>query len=431
MTTIVGIQGDGFAVICADSRISVEHDGSYQIGTLGEGSGKLAQNGKYVIGAAGDVRAINILHHVFQPPTPPQNIVGKKLDQFFTSKFVPSLRECFDSQGYSVPDRDDKEHIAEQGSSIIVAINAQIYVFVQIEPAPRDRVNVQPLLHLRRQPVCHLTHHRRLVDHCLHRLVPLLRLLFVHKHAIPAILDAIGIHADVAGDDCLVHPCGFRHLQLRLQPVEFIVAQRRKGNINEVVATNVAVNVRRLYASVVIVFPSNFSWTAVGVALLLYWVTGGLGVTLGFHRLITHRSFQSPKWLEYFLALCGTLACQGGPIEWVGTHRIHHLHSDTPEDPHDSNKGFWWSHIGWLIFHSPAHAQIPRFTKDIAEDRVYQFLQKYFIPIQLFLGLFLLMLGGWSFVVWGIFARIVWVYHCTWLVNSATHKFGYRTYPES
>jgi len=127
MTTIVGIQGDEFAVVCADSRVTTSDD-TRQIGTLREGSGKLAQNGKYIIGAAGDVRAINILHHVFQPPTPPQNIRGKKLDQFFTSKFVPSLRECFDAQGYSVPDRDDKEHIAEQGSSIIVAINSQLYV---------------------------------------------------------------------------------------------------------------------------------------------------------------------------------------------------------------------------------------------------------------------------------------------------------------
>jgi fatty-acid desaturase len=174
--------------------------------------------------------------------------------------------------------------------------------------------------------------------------------------------------------------------------------------------------------------PSNFSWTAVGVAFLLYWISGGLGVTLGFHRLVTHRSFVTPKWLEYLLVLCGTLACQGGPIEWVGTHRIHHLHSDTENDPHDSNKGFWWSHIGWLIFQSPSQSQIPRFTKDIAEDPVYQFLQKNFIFIQIALGAVLLFLGGWSFVVWGIFARIVWVYHCTWLVNSATHKFGYQSY---
>jgi len=174
--------------------------------------------------------------------------------------------------------------------------------------------------------------------------------------------------------------------------------------------------------------PSNFSWTAVGVALFLYWVSGGLGVTLGFHRLVTHRSFQTPKWLEYFLVLCGTIACQGGPIEWVGIHRIHHLHSDTGNDPHDSNKGFWWSHLGWMIYHSPAHDQVPRFTKDIIDDPVYQFLQKNFILLQVALGLVLYYLGGWPMVVWGIFVRIIWVYHCTWLVNSATHKFGYRTY---
>lgn len=174
--------------------------------------------------------------------------------------------------------------------------------------------------------------------------------------------------------------------------------------------------------------PSNFSWTAVGVGLFLYWLTGGLGVTLGFHRLVTHRSFQTPKWLEYLLVFFGTLACEGGPIEWVGTHRMHHLHSDTEEDPHDSNRGFWWSHMGWLIFQSPTQPEVPRFTKDIADDPVYQFLQKYFIFIQFALGLGLLILGGWPMLVWGVFVRIVWVYHCTWLVNSATHKFGYRSH---
>jgi stearoyl-CoA desaturase (delta-9 desaturase) len=174
--------------------------------------------------------------------------------------------------------------------------------------------------------------------------------------------------------------------------------------------------------------PAFFSWKAIGVALLLYWVTGGLGITLGFHRLITHRSFQTPKWLEYFLAFCGTLACQGGPIAWVGMHRIHHLHSDQELDPHDSNKGFFWSHLGWMFFHSSAFADVPRFTKDIKDDKYYQLLEKYMLPIQFALGGLLLLLGGWSFVVWGVFFRLIFVWHCTWLVNSATHKFGYRTY---
>lgn len=175
-------------------------------------------------------------------------------------------------------------------------------------------------------------------------------------------------------------------------------------------------------------FPGFFSWKALGVALLLYWVTGGLGITLGFHRLITHRSFQTPKWLEYVLAFCGTLACQGGPIAWVGMHRIHHLHSDQELDPHDSNKGFFWSHIGWMFYHSPRFDDVPRFTKDIKDDPFYIFLEKNMLLIQIALGGVLLAIGGWSFVVWGIFVRLIFVWHCTWFVNSATHKFGYKTY---
>ncbi|MBE9118223.1 acyl-CoA desaturase [Lusitaniella coriacea LEGE 07157] len=174
--------------------------------------------------------------------------------------------------------------------------------------------------------------------------------------------------------------------------------------------------------------PSNFSWNAVALVVVLHWITGGLGITLGWHRLVSHRSFQTPKWLEYLLVFCGTLACQGGVIHWVGLHRIHHLHSDTEPDPHDSSRGFFWSHMGWMFRKIPAHHEIPRFTKDIAEDPVYLFFQNYFVPIQVVFGLLLYAIGGWSFIVWGIFVRLVVVFHCTWFVNSATHKFGYRTF---
>jgi len=130
MTTIVAIQGENFAVVCSDSRISdAEESGNItQINTLREGSSKVAVNGKYLLGAAGDLRAINILHHAFNPPTP-TNLKSKKLDEFITVKFIPSLRECFESQGYAVPENhEDKRHIAEQDSTIIVAVNGTIYV---------------------------------------------------------------------------------------------------------------------------------------------------------------------------------------------------------------------------------------------------------------------------------------------------------------
>jgi sn-1 stearoyl-lipid 9-desaturase len=174
--------------------------------------------------------------------------------------------------------------------------------------------------------------------------------------------------------------------------------------------------------------PGLFSWQAVGVALVLHWITGGLGITLGWHRLLSHRSFQVPKWLEYFFAFCGTLALQGGILWWVGLHRHHHLHSDQDVDHHDSKKGFLWSHVRWMCFEVPAESDIPRFTKDIADDKFYQFLNTYFFPLQVVLGVVLYAIGGWPFVFWGVFARLVIVYHCTWLVNSATHKFGYRNF---
>jgi stearoyl-CoA desaturase (delta-9 desaturase) len=178
-------------------------------------------------------------------------------------------------------------------------------------------------------------------------------------------------------------------------------------------------------------FPSNFSWGAIGLALLLHWITGGLGITLGWHRLLTHRSFQTPKWLEYFFVFCGALACEGGVIHWVGLHRLHHLHSDQGQgalDPHDASRGFWWSHMGWMFFHCPASSEIDRFTQDISEDPFYQFLQNYFLLIQIAFGTLIWYFGGWSYVVWAVFVRLVVVFHCTWFVNSATHKFGYRSY---
>ena len=175
-------------------------------------------------------------------------------------------------------------------------------------------------------------------------------------------------------------------------------------------------------------FPGNFTWSALGVALFLHWLTAAIGITLGFHRLASHRSFEVPKWLEYFLIFCGTLACQGAPQDWIGLHRMHHKFSDTEPDPHDSNQGFWWSHVGWMMYKIPANAEIPRYTQDIADDPFYQFCNKGMVPIQVALGLLLYFLGGWPFVIWGVFVRLVVVFHCTWFVNSATHKFGYQSH---
>jgi hypothetical protein len=112
--------------------------------TLKGTSAKVSVNGKYLLGAAGDVRAINILHHAFTPPTPPANATGSKLDKFFTTKFIPALRECFDQQGYSAPARE-AAHLAEQGSTIIAVLNATVYVVNEDYSWANDRSGIYAL----------------------------------------------------------------------------------------------------------------------------------------------------------------------------------------------------------------------------------------------------------------------------------------------
>ncbi len=176
--------------------------------------------------------------------------------------------------------------------------------------------------------------------------------------------------------------------------------------------------------------PRFWSWQSVSCLLILYWITACLGVTLGYHRLLSHRSFKVPQWLERFFATCGALSCQHGPIDWVGLHRHHHTFSDTDADHHNSNKGFWWSHMGWMFEAVPAMDAVPKFTGDLAKDPYYRFLNNYFLLLQIPLGALLFWIGtindvgGWSMVLWGIPLRLVVVYHVTWLVNSATHCWG-------
>jgi stearoyl-CoA desaturase (delta-9 desaturase) len=177
--------------------------------------------------------------------------------------------------------------------------------------------------------------------------------------------------------------------------------------------------------------PGTFTWSALFVAIALYYLTGAVGVSLGFHRTLTHRSLECPRWLEYFLTICGTLAMQGGPIEWIATHRVHHAKTDREGDPHNVHRGLGWAHIEWLYRNNdarPTEAEQRRLAPDLYKVPFYCFLERTYLLWQLGLGLLLFALGGWPWVIWGIFVRVVVTYHVTWLVNSAAHHSGYRTF---
>jgi sn-2 palmitoyl-lipid 9-desaturase len=181
--------------------------------------------------------------------------------------------------------------------------------------------------------------------------------------------------------------------------------------------------------------PWFFSWSALGTMVLLHWLFGGIGICLGYHRLLTHRSFQVPKWLEYSIALLGALAMQGGPVFWVGGHRQHHLHTeDWDKDPYSAKRGFWWSHMLWILYPTAESFDPNLYRKwapDLAKDAFYRWLDKYFLLLQLPVALGLYAVGGWSFVIYGVFLRAVILWHTTWLINSASHITGYRSFEET
>jgi stearoyl-CoA desaturase (delta-9 desaturase) len=201
--------------------------------------------------------------------------------------------------------------------------------------------------------------------------------------------------------------------------------------------------------------PYLFTWSGMAIAIAGLYLFGTLGVNIGFHRLLVHRGFVCPKWLERTLAVLGTCCLQGTPIGWVAVHRKHHQHSDDAGDPHTPRDGFFWSHVGWTLVHDPALYTLTtydRYARDLITDRFYKNLERAWVWRRLQLaqwGTFLVigaLFGGFggrtgaifdlagalqgslSWLVWGVFVRTVAVWHITWSVNSLTHVWGYRNY---
>lgn len=177
--------------------------------------------------------------------------------------------------------------------------------------------------------------------------------------------------------------------------------------------------------------PQFFSWSALIVAVVLYNFTG-FGVTLAYHRILTHKGLRLAKPLEYLATTFGALALQGGPIEWVSTHRKHHAFSDDEGDPHSmGRRGFLWAHVEWLFRKNEqmlSAEEVKRYVPDLLADPYYRWLEGNTLWLQIALGMVLFAVGGASWVIWGIFVRLVVCYHVTWMINSVSHMAGYRSF---
>jgi stearoyl-CoA desaturase (delta-9 desaturase) len=165
------------------------------------------------------------------------------------------------------------------------------------------------------------------------------------------------------------------------------------------------------------------------------------GITLGYHRLLAHRSFKTSRAFQFVLALLGVLAGQNGPLWWVGHHRHHHRHADSEQDTHSPTHGFFWSHMGWLF--SPTCVPVRRnLVADLARFPELVRLEQYSYLFNFAYAVFLYSCGeawhavdptagvsGFQFCVWGLVISTVWVYHVIWSANSFCHRFGFRRYP--
>ncbi|MBL6831412.1 MAG: fatty acid desaturase [Pirellulales bacterium] len=185
--------------------------------------------------------------------------------------------------------------------------------------------------------------------------------------------------------------------------------------------------------------PFCFTWSGLLIAVVLAWVTGGLGVCLGYHRLLTHGSFGTFRPVRWFFAFLGGISGEGSSLIWVANHRKHHVFSDQEGDPHSPRDGGFWAHMLWLFPRHPqdeVDAHIKRWAPDLQKDAGLRFLHSTFLLWHIVMGAALLASGwayggpalGVSWLIWGMAVRMVYVFHVTWFVNSATHMWGYRNY---
>jgi stearoyl-CoA desaturase (delta-9 desaturase) len=166
---------------------------------------------------------------------------------------------------------------------------------------------------------------------------------------------------------------------------------------------------------------------ALVLAVALYWLRMFV-VTAGYHRYFSHRSYRTSRAFQFLLGFAGTTCVQKGPLWWASIHRRHHRYSDRPEDVHSPvQRGFWWSHVGWVVAHEHANTDM-RGVKDFARYPELRWLGPFHwvAPVTLALGCWIV--AGWPGLIVGFGWSTVALWHCTFTINSLAHVFGRRRY---
>lgn len=174
---------------------------------------------------------------------------------------------------------------------------------------------------------------------------------------------------------------------------------------------------------------TGVTWKAV-VIFFAFYAVRMFAVTAGYHRYFAHRAYKASRPVQLVLAVLGSTAAQKGPLWWAAHHRAHHRYSDTEEDVHSPQKGFWWSHVGWILSRRYKKADLS-LVRDLAGYSELRFVERYNGVAPWLLGALALLLGGWSGLVFGFFGSTVVLWHATFTINSLSHTFGTRRYATS
>jgi stearoyl-CoA desaturase (Delta-9 desaturase) len=173
------------------------------------------------------------------------------------------------------------------------------------------------------------------------------------------------------------------------------------------------------------VAPISWRWAALAAAL---YVARIFGITAGYHRYFSHRSFRTSRGFQLALAVLGTTSTQKGPLWWAAHHRDHHRFSDGPEDVHSPlERGFWWSHVGWILSTRYDATRLER-VKDLARFPELRWLDRWHLVPPITLATILFVAGGWPALLWGYFVSTVFTWHGTFLINSLAHVLGRPRY---
>ena len=167
------------------------------------------------------------------------------------------------------------------------------------------------------------------------------------------------------------------------------------------------------------------NWTDIAL-LIAFNVIAGLGVTIGYHRMLTHRSFQPHPVVKFIFLAFGSMAVEGPALEWAATHIKHHAHSDREGDPHSPVEGFWHAHMGWMFNTTDADPNV--YCRNLVRDPMVVFMSStFFLWVILSLAI-PFAIGGWTGLLWGGLVRVFFTHHITWSVNSVCHTFGKREF---